>query len=309
MQAQTILRQATLSVGICATTELENALLLADQILRLNDLRINLLEVIIATPNKLLVRELTQRDPRLVPLYERRREGKSSALNKIIRHASGDILVLASADIRIARNTIPRLVEGLVENQEWGAVDSNVELVNGDKTVMDRIGNILWDTHNATLDKLDSQGRLGQVAGDLLAVRRDLIDQLPDVINDDAYIALRVRQRGFQVKRVHDAMVWIAAPRTPVDYLLQRSRILRGHLQLIKMFGKMPTTFEFQVLWNPKRYLEILVKAVGRLGPRYLMPLALAGFLEFLSFQVGVIYSLTKHGHEPWRIIDSTKQI
>ena len=309
MQAQTILRQATVSVGICATTELENALLLADQILRLNDLRINLLEVIVATPNKLLVRELTQRDPRLVPLYERRREGKSSALNKIIRHASGDILVLASADIRIARNTIPRLVEGLVENREWGAVDSNVELVNGDKTVMDRIGNILWDTHNATLDRLDSQGRLGQVAGDLVAVRRDLIDQLPDVINDDAYIALRVRQRGFQVKRIHDAMVWIAAPRTPVDYLLQRSRILRGHLQLIKMFGKMPTTFEFQVLWNPKRYLKILVKAVGRLGPRYLMPLALAGFLEFLSFQVAVIHSLTKHGHEPWRIIDSTKQI
>ncbi len=309
MQAQTILRQATLSVGICATTELENALLLADQILQLKDLRINLLEVIVATPNNLLVRELTQRDPRLVPLYERRREGKSSALNKIIRHASGDILVLASADIRIARNTIPRLVEGLVENQEWGAVDSNVELVNGDKTVMDRIGNILWDTHNATLDKLDSQGRLGQVAGDLVAVRRDLVDQLPDVINDDAYIALRVRQRGFQVKRVHDAMVWIAAPRTPVDYLLQRSRILRGHLQLIKMFGKMPTTFEFQVLWNPKRYLKILVKAVGRLGPNYLMPLALAGFLEFLSFQVAVIYSLTKHGHEPWRIIESTKQI
>ncbi len=309
MQAQTILRQATLSVGICATTELENALLLADQILQLKDLRINLLEVIVATPNKLLVRELTQRDPRLVPLYERRREGKNSALNKIIRHASGDILVLASADIRIARNTIPRLVEGLVENQEWGAVDSNVELVNGDKTVMDRIGNILWDTHNATLDKLDSQGRLGQVAGDLIAVRRDLIDQLPDVINDDAYIALRVRQRGFQVKRIHDAMVWIAAPRTPVDYLLQRSRILQGHLQLIKMFGKMPTTFEFQVLWNPKRYLKILVKTVGRLGPNYLMPLALAGFLEFLSFQVAVIHSLTKHGHEPWRIIDSTKQI
>lgn len=309
MQAQTLLRQATLSVGICATTELENALLLADQILGLNDPEINLLEVIVATPNRRLVRELAKRDPRLVPLSERRREGKSSALNRIIKHASGDILVLASADIKVARNAIPRLVEGLVENQGWGAVDSNVQLVNGDKTLMDKVGNILWDTHNATLDELDSEGRLGQVAGDLVAIRRDLIDQLPNVINDDAYIAFRVKQKGFQVKRIREALVWVAAPRTPVDYLFQRSRVIQGHLQLIKMFGTMPTTFEFQVLWNPKRYLKIFVKTVARLGPRHLMPLVLTGFLEFLSLEVAVISSITKHGHGPWRIIDSTKQI
>ncbi len=309
MQAQTILRQSTLSVGICATTELENTLLLADLILRLDDPRINLLEVIVATPNKLLVRELAQRDPKLAPLFERKREGKTSALNKIIRHASGDILVLASADIKVARNTIPRLVKGLVENQDWGAVDSNVELVNGDKTVMDKVGNILWDTHNATLDELDTQGRLGHVAGDLIAIRRDLIDQLPNLINDDAYIALRVKQRGFQVRRIHDAMVWIAAPRTPVDYLRQRSRVLQGHLQLINMFGKMPTTFEFQVLGNPKRCLKILVKVVARLGPQHLMPLALAGYLELLSFTVAAISYLAKHGHDPWPIIESTKRI
>ncbi len=311
MYTRTIIEEATasVSVGICATTELENTLRLTDQILDLNEQRMKLLEVLVATPNHQLARELAERDPRVVVLLEKEREGKASALNRIIRHASGDILVLASADIKIARNTIPKLVEGLMDNREWGGTDSNVELVNGDRLLMDRVSNILWDTHNATLDELDGRNRLGQVAGDLVAVRRELVEQLPSVINDDAYLALRVQQKGFQVKRVQDALVWIAGPRTPTDYVYQRSRVLQGHLQLIKRFGKMPTTFEFQILWRPRRYLRLLVKTVARLGASHLLPLITAGFLELLSFQVAIVSALTKQNKKPWRIVESTKQI
>jgi hypothetical protein len=37
--------------------------------------------------------------------------------------------------------------------------------------------------------------------------------------------------------------------------------------------------------------------------------LLVAGFLEFLSFQVALFSSLTKRGYRPWRIARSTKQI
>ncbi len=298
-----------MSVGICATTELENTLRLTNQILDLNDRRIRIREILVATPNRQLATDLSERDPRVAVLFEERREGKTSALNKIIRRASGDILVLACADIRIARNAIPRLVEDLVSHPEWGAVDSIVELVNGDKLLMDRVSNVLWETHNATLDELDSQGRLGQIAGNLFAVRRELVEKLPNVINDDAYLALSVQKKGFQVKRAPGAQVWIGGPRTPTDYLYQRSRVLQGHLQLIRRFGKMPTTFEFQVLSKPQRYLRLLAKTVAKLGPSHLPPLIVAGFLEFLSLQVAIISSLTRHGRKPWRIVETTKQI
>jgi cellulose synthase/poly-beta-1,6-N-acetylglucosamine synthase-like glycosyltransferase len=311
MYTQTILRETTVavSVGICATTELENAQRITDQILALKDKRMNILEILVATPNRELARELSERDSRVVVLFEERRGGKAAALNKIIRQASGDILVLACADIKIARNAIPRLVEDLIEHPECGAVDSIVELVNGDKLLMDRVSNVLWETHNATLDELDDRHSLGQVAGNLVAVRRELVEKLPNVINDDAYIALSVQEKGFQVKRSHGAQVWIGGPRTPTDYLYQRSRVLQGHLQLIRRFGKMPTTFEFQVISKPQRYLKLLVKTVARLGPSHLPPLMLAGFLEFLSFQVAVVSSLTKRSRDPWRIVETTKQI
>jgi cellulose synthase/poly-beta-1,6-N-acetylglucosamine synthase-like glycosyltransferase len=310
LQTATILKEASISVsvGICATTELENTKLITDAILGLDKAQLNLLEVIVATPNGQLANHLAGRDPRLVVEFERKREGKTSALNRILRRASGDILVIASADIKLAKNTIPRLVRALVEHRDWGAVDSRVELVNGDRLLMDKVSNLLWDVHNTTLDELDENNRLGH-AGDLLAVRRDLIDIMPDVINDDAYLALRVREMGFRVKRVRDAVVWIAGPRTPADYLYQRTRVLRGHLQLIRLLGKMPTTFEFQILWKPRHRLGLFVKAVAWRGRSNLLPMFVAGFLEFLSFQLALASSITQRGHGPWRIAETTKRI
>ncbi len=310
MYTQTILKKAaSVSLGICATTELANTLSLTEQMLRLKDPRMNLTEIIVATPNGQLAQELEQRDPRLVVLLETRREGKAAALNKIITHASADILVLASADIKLASNTIPRLVNRLVENPDWGAVDSRVELVNGDKLLMDKVSTVLWDIHNATLDELDANNRLGHVAGDLMAVRRDLVDRLPNVINDDAYLALRVQEKGFRVRRVRDALIWIAGPRTPTDYVYQRSRVLRGHLQLIRRFGMVPTTFEFQVLWKPRRNLRILVKTIAKSGPSHLLAFYVAGFLELLSFQMAIFSFATTRANRPWVIVKTTKQV
>ncbi len=310
MYTQTIVKPTltSISVGICATTEIENAAQLTDVILGMNDPEMKLLELIVATPNRKLAVELSGRDPRLVVVLERRLEGKSSALNKILSRASGDILVLASADIKLARSTIPNLVKGMVDHRDWGAVDSRVELVNGDRLLMDKVSTLLWDIHNMTLDELDSNGRLGHVAGDLLAVRRNLVETFPDVINDDAYLALKVQEKGFRIKRVQDALVWIAGPRTPSDYIYQRSRVLRGHLELIRLFGKMPSTFEFQILWKPRRYLSLFVKTVSKLGPYYLMSMFAAGFLEFLSLQVAIASSLTRRSSRPWRIAHTTKR-
>jgi len=264
--------------------------------------------VIVATPNRQLRTELEGRDPRLLVEFEGQREGKTAALNRVLRYASGDILVLASADIKISRNTIPKLVGALVENPEWGAVDSRVELVNGDQLLMDKISTLLWDVHNSTLDDLDSSDRLGHVAGDLLAVRRELVDEFPEVINDDAYLAFKVRGKGFLVKRVRDAIVWIAGPRTPTDYIIQRSRVLQGHLEMIRLFGKMPSTFEFKILTRP-RYIQLFVKTLARLGTSSISTAVVAGFLELLCFQLAIIATLSRRSSRVWRIAHTTKEI
>jgi cellulose synthase/poly-beta-1,6-N-acetylglucosamine synthase-like glycosyltransferase len=309
MQTQTLVQQITVSVGICAVTEIENTLRLTGQILASSDPRLTLKELIVATPNRYLATELEGLDKRLVVVLENKREGKAIAINRIIRRTTGDILVLASADIKLGRSSISRLVQSLADNDSWGAVDSRVELLNGDTKLMDRVCTLIWEVHNQILDQLDGDDRLGHVAGDFWAVRRELIGEIPDTINDDAYLALTIKRKGCAIHRVGNSLVWIAGPRSPADYVAQRSRILLGHFQLIRDFKAVPTTFEFTLPVRLGRNVKTLTETVRKLGPSYLTSLFVASFLELISIQVALVSLLTRRKPRPWRIAHTTKML
>ena len=304
---QILAQQTTVSIGICAVTEIENTLRLTGQILASSDPGMSIKELVIATPNRYLAQELEGLDKRLVVVIEDRREVKALAINRIIRKATGDILVLASADIKLGRTSISRLVQSLADNDSWGAVDSRVELVNGDARLMDRVCTLTWEVHNEMLDQLDGAARLGHVAGDLWAVRRDLIGEIPDTINDDAYLALMIQRKGSAIHRVRNSLVWIAGPRSPADYVTQRSRILLGHFHLIRDFKAVPTTFEFTLPVRLGRNLKILTETLRKLGPSHLTSLLIASFLELISVQVALVSLLARRKLRPWRIAHTTK--
>jgi len=309
METQTLAQNTTVSVGICAVTEIENTLRLTGQILAASDPTLSIKELVVATPNRYLARELEGLDKRLVVLLENKREGKAIAINRIIRKATGDILVLASADIELGRNSISKLVQSLADNESWGAVDSRVELVNGDAKLMDRVCTLLWEVHNEILHQLDGETRLGHVAGDLWAVRRDLIGEIPNTINDDAYLALMIQRKGSTIHRVENSLVWIVGPRSPADYVSQRSRILLGHFHLIRNFKAVPTTFEFTLPVRLGRNVKTLAETVRKLGPSYLTSLFVASFLELVSVQVALVSLLTRRKPRPWRIAHTTKMV
>lgn len=309
LQTQTLLRPLTVSLGICAVTEVENTLQLVSQILTTHDLRLPVGQLIVATPNRILASKLDPPDNRLTVIFEKKREGKASALRKILKQATGDILILASADIKLGAYSLGNLVNALASHDTWGAVDSHVEVVNPETQLMDRVSIFLWEVHNETLDQIDEEGRLGHIAGDLLAVRRDLLDEIPNLINDDAYIAMSIQRKGFLVRRVKDALVWIAGPRNPADFVAQRSRILQGHLQTIRNLRVMPTTFEFTLVWNPLRNIRILRLVLSRLGPSYVPTMFAALLLELVSFQTALFRMILRRKYGPWRIIESTKRV
>lgn len=275
----------------------------------MHNANLSLQQLIVATPNKTLASKLEAPDSRLAVILEERQEGKASALRKILRQATGDILVLASADIRLGMHSIGDLVSALASHDSWGAVDSHVEVMNGETRLVDRVSILLWEVHNEILDRLDAEGRLGHVAGDLLAVKRDLLEEIPNVINDDAYIGLSIQRKGFFVRRVKSALVWIMGPRNPADYVTQRSRVLHGHLQTIRDLRVMPTTFEFTLAWNPLRNIRILNLVLSRLGASYLLTLYTLMFLEVVSFQVAFLRMFLRRRYGPWRSVASTKRV
>src|SRR5260370_9851003 len=309
METQTLAQHTTVSVGMCAVTEIESARRLAGRILAGSERALRIKELVVATPNRYRARELEGLDKRVVVLLENKREGKAIVINRIIRKATGDILVLASADIELGRNSISKLVQSLANNESWGAVDSRVELVNGDAKLMDRVCTLLWEVHNEILDQLDGDTRLGHVAGDLWAGRRDLIEEIPNPINDDAYLALMIQRKGSTIHRVENSLVSIVGPRSPADYVAQRSRILLGHFHLIRDFKAVPTTFEFTLPVRLRRNVKTLTAPVRQCGPSYLTALFVASFLELVSVQVALVSLLTRRNTRPCRIAHTTTMV
>ncbi len=301
---------ASVSVGICAYTELSNTVSLVDQILAIETKEFQLREVIVATPNQALVRKLAGRDERLQVVSEERREGKVAALNKILQRVRGDVVVLASADIRLGEDSLQSLVRRLLDDSRTGAVDSHVELLNRKGTLMDKVSLLLWRVHNTTLEALDDEGRLGHTAGDLLAFRKGLVEKIPTmIVNDDAFIALAVKKRGLAIRRVQDAKVWVAGPRTPADYVFQRSRILGGHLQLVRKEKTIPTTFEFTLPSSPFRNMKLLMRTIATMGASYVFVFGTAVLLEFNSLMLAIWHQARGKDETRWRTVTSTKEL
>jgi cellulose synthase/poly-beta-1,6-N-acetylglucosamine synthase-like glycosyltransferase len=129
------------------------------------------------------------------------------------------------------------------------------------------------------------------------------------VINDDAYVALTIRSKGFRIKVARHALVWIGGPRTPVDYVHQRSRILKGHLQIVREQNKIPTTFEFTFASAPRKNMGILKRTIAELGSSYVPSLFVALPLEALSLGIAAVSSLLGRSSDVWRLAESTKEV
>jgi len=95
----------------------EQTLQLVGQILTMQNRNLSLEQLIVATPNATLAKRLDGPDHRLTIILEKKREGKTSALRKILRQATGDILVLASSDIKLGIHSIASLVNALAAHQ------------------------------------------------------------------------------------------------------------------------------------------------------------------------------------------------
>jgi len=301
-------RPPSVSVGICAYTELDSTLRLVDEALAVHSPRFNVEEVIVATPNRAIVQQLKGKDPRVRVIAEERREGKVTALRKVLKAATSEIFIHISADVRLQPDAIPNLVQDLVDDPGCGAVVSHIKLVNRGG-IVDRASVLIFTLFNNMNQMLNEEGKLGML-GDVYALRREAATVPPaDVINEDAFIGLALRDMGYHIHKSKRAVVWIAGPRTPTDYIFQRTRILFGHLQLIGEHKEFPTTFEVTTPKSPVRNLKVLGKTLGELGPAYVPALGLAVILEVMCLGLAGASRAFHTSYKQWRVIQSTKQI
>lgn len=239
-------------------------------------------------------------DPRIDLIKEERRRGKASAINEILERSQGDFLVLANADALPARGSIPRLLRAIGRDPDLGMA-SATPVIQAGRGIAAQVLELMWGTHNACATDLSGTELSNHGSDELMAVRLDAVPPLPPgVVNDGAYMAGRVRQRGLRVRSLEAATVTVHVPTRPIEIIRQRRRILYGHIQVWRLVGRVPATIESLMLTSPGRGFSALVRTVSR-KPRLIFSLPFAVVGEAISLVGAMLDTASKSDrHTVW---------
>lgn len=216
-------------------------------------------------------------DPRLFFEFETQRLGKCVALNRSLKYVKGDYVFLLSGDISISPDIFSSSVLSFTDNV--GVVIPKVT-PRESRGLAGIIGSVLWNLHDVELSYLSHNG-FNAHGGEFLAIRTSLLSELPPIVNDDAYLCINARGKGYRVLYNDRLTVSNLIPSTLGDLFQQRIRINFGHLELMKM--KMdPLVMTTLVRSDRKRFFAIMLSFI-RKYPRELLVLPLACILETFS--------------------------
>lgn len=241
-----------------------------------------------------VVRRAAAADPRICLLSQPTREGKASAMNLFIHHAGCDVLVLSSADLLPAEDTLERLVAPFAD-AEIGMTASRPEPVNDPATFMGFAAHLLWDLHH-------QMNLHAFKAGELIAFRK-VFERIPPLTAvDEASVEPLIRGQGYAVRYVPEAVVYNKGPETIEDFLRQRRRIYAGHLEMQQQLGYSVSTMSGAKIarlllrnmdWRPKPFFWTCRVVALEVYGRYL------GRRDFKA----------RRSHTVWEIASTTKEL
>lgn len=242
-----------------------------------------------------IVQEYVAQEPRLKLFVQEKREGKTSAINIFLAHATESICVLESGD------TIPH--EDAIENMVRMFQDGAVGMTGAHKVPVNTPEHVIGFLSHLRL-KMEHQLCLEiPRLGELIAFRK-VFDQIPpDVAMDEAFVEALVVRRGLQVRYAPDAVVFNMGPETLGDFVKQRRRNHAGHLHLKAKYGYEVSSMglprlsklAFEEIWGALRLIWILVVLA-----------VLEGYSRILGWWD---YKIHKRTHVVWDIAWTTKEV
>ena len=195
-------------------------------------------------------------------IWSSTRKGKIVAINNAMKLVRNEIIVFSDANNQYLPDTIRELVKPFA--------DPSVGAVSGSKTVGFKKGNtqlgqaesLYWRYESFIKENESRVGCCIGVAGEILAIRRDLFIPPPEhIINDDFYIALQVMKQGFNVAYAPRARSVEIASANPREELIRKARIVAGRYQIMGFSLPMLPFRRPLVVWQivSHKYLRPLV--------------------------------------------------
>ena len=297
-----------LTVGICAYNEAWNMENLLRNLTQEQNLPRNSEVLVVCSGCKdqtpQIVKEFSAMDPRVKLIEEPARLGKASAVNLILEKARGDHVAFVSADVIPKPNCIMALVETMAERSVGISCGRPVPVPRGSLLIRE-IVETLWGFHNWQLQELNDAGLLMH-ASEIFCIRRGIVKEIPkDMVNDDAYLAVMTKSRGYSIKYVPNSEVGVYGPQTVGDYLKQRRRIIAGHYQVRKETGEFSQFLFYSALVRPIVTFRLLIEYFAR--HRKIRSGVATALIELAANMLAGADMLGGKSHAVWSISTTTK--
>lgn len=295
------------SIGVCAYNEEKNISNLLSFLQKTSLKRFKIIEIIVVasgctdrTPQ--IVKNFRKKDRRIKLITERKRKGKASAFNKIIQAYRGDILINIDADCHLDKDSIQSLLDRF-SNEKIGAVTGCPVPVGGEN-LAEKITKVIWELHIFTQKYFTSKGKFAHLNGELYAVRRDVIDYiLEDIVNEDAYLAVKCKAKGYRLIMEDRAKVYFKSPTYISELVEKRRRFIYGHLKIKRETGFTPCVLEMSPLQDQIFIISRFLKQNKKYIPYFL----LACVLEIYANVMARLDRLKKNPHVLWKVARTTK--
>ena len=241
-----------------------------------------------------VVHRYMQKDQRIKLLIQSQREGKASAINLFLAKACGDILILESADTVPAEGTLDKLIAPFVDSKV-GMTGARPIPVNPKDTFIGFTVHLMWTLHHKIAL---SAPKLGE----LVAFRNIVREIPPYTAVDEACLEAIIKDKGYELRYVSDALVLNKGPDNVSDFIKQRRRIAVGHKYLARDQKYSVSTH------SPMKIINVLIPEIPR-SPKGIAWTVGAVTLEAIGRLLGLYDgALRKQNHYIWDIARSTKK-
>lgn len=285
-----------ITVGICCYNENKNIASLLDNILLQKSNKVQISEIIVVSSGSTdgtdeIVNSYSRKDRRIKLIIEKRRKGKFSAINKIMKHAKSGIILMESADTIPNKNTFEILCSHL-ENKEAGIVGGKPVPLDKKTGFMPFFSKLKWDMHH-------KMSLIKPKFGEIIAFR-NVVNKLEETAADEEEIASIIKGKGHELIYEPRAVVYNKGPETFSELIEQRRRAYASHLELKKRNEWSASTLStFSVAITAIKNKDILLR-----NPFYLL---LAFFIEIYGRILGRLDYTFSRKHTIWKTCPSTK--
>lgn len=171
----------------------------------------------------------------ICPVILEQSNGKASALNEAVKHATGEILVFLDARQFVEADAVSELVSCFAD-PTVGAVSGELLLESGSGAHSTDALGVYWKIEKAVRRLESASGSVVGVTGAIYAIRRELYGEIPQgTILDDVFVPMQIARRGKRVVFQPSAKASDRLFSEKGKEFSRKVRTLTGNYQLLRL--------------------------------------------------------------------------